>query len=206
MTKKQNTLKHQTSVYITPSLLNAWIYCLEGEFSNEKSYEELIKQIKKEPIDLSNNEAVQKGIAFEKECCDGLDKDISPIINGGIFQFKAHREAEIDGVNVLLYGILDVLKGGKIYDIKRVRLYEPGKYFTSMQHHFYLSFFTQNQVREFTYLIKDDELIFHHETYYNEGDSVHFEKCKKVVSDFFNWLKIHNLYDIFLDKWKQKGE
>lgn len=45
-------------------------------------------------------------------------RKIADIIQGAQIQVKAQREITVDGMNFLVYGILDALKAGVIYDVK----------------------------------------------------------------------------------------
>lgn len=202
-----------TPFLVTPSLLNSWAYiflasqnvreaasdtmCLEdkAEQASERAKEEFIDTLKK--VEKPPNEAMQKGIDFERECYLG-NTPISPIIEGGAFQIVGKKEVIIDNIPVLLYGRLDVLKNGTIYDIKRVRQYKTQKYLKSYQHGFYLDLFEEASM--FTYLAYDDGEKLHQETYYRG-------QCKPtetVVKEFFGWLKMNNLWEIYEDNWKSK--
>lgn len=48
---------------------------------------------------------------------EGASK-VAEIIKGGVIQVKASRVLETAGMNFLVYGILDALKAGTIYDVK----------------------------------------------------------------------------------------
>lgn len=202
-----------TPFLVTPSLLNSWAYiflasqnvreaasdamCLEdkADQASERAKEEFIDTLKK--VEKPPNEAMQKGIDFERECYLG-NTPISPIIEGGAFQIVGKKNVIIDDIPVLLYGRLDVLKNGTIYDIKRVRQYKAQKYLKSYQHGFYLDLF--EEASTFTYLAYDDGEKLHQETYYR-GQYIPTET---VVKEFFGWLKINNLWEIYEEHWKSK--
>ena len=199
---------------ITPSLLNSWArmwtcadFVKEEEndkisiddkidIAREKAKEEFINVLNRIPT--PTNKYMQMGIDFEKECYDGTTC-ISPIINGGSYQIVGKKDTKIDGINFLMYGRLDVLKGGTIYDIKRVGRYSVQKYQKSYQHAFYLYLFSRAE--KFTYLIYDGNNL-HTETYYR-SDCV---DIKSVVKMFIEWLKENDLIDIYLNKWLCKGD
>jgi hypothetical protein len=140
---------------------------------------------------------MQRGIDFEEECYKG-NTIISPIIENGAYQISGKKVIRVSGIDILLYGRLDVLKGGTIYDIKRVTKYAPQKYQKSYQHPVYLELFPD--AKQFTYLVYDDTEKLHTETYYRD------ECCdvKGVIADFLRWLKENDLFEVFVSKWKSK--
>lgn len=202
-----------TPFLVTPSLLNSWAYiflasqnvreaasdtmCLEdkADQASERAKEEFIDTLKK--VEKPPNEAMQKGIDFERECYLG-NTPISQIIEGGAFQIVGKKNVIIDDIPVLLYGRLDVLKNGTIYDIKRVRQYKAQKYLKSYQHGFYLDLF--EEASTFTYLAYDDGEKLHQETYYRGQ----YTPTETVVKEFFGWLKLNDLLEIYEEHWKSK--
>lgn len=207
MTKKKESLNR---LLITPSLLNSWLYiwncvdnvresekdeiCLEDKIldTQAKAKEDFINTLNR--IKTPPNQYMQMGIDYEEECYKG-NTDVSPIIKGGAYQIVGMKNETIDGIDFLLYGRLDVLKGGIIYDIKRVMKYSVQKYFKSCQHSFYFELF--GRAYQFTYLIYDGNRL-HTETYYRE-DCV---DIKQVISNFIRWLKENDLFEIYKEKWK----
>lgn len=195
---------------ITPSLLNSWLYiwnCVDNVHETEKdticledkkmdaqvkAKEDFINTLKRLPSEP--NKYMQMGIDFEDECCQGRQPEISPIIEGGSYQIVGKKNVTIGGYNFLLYGRLDVLKGGVIYDIKRVMKYTPQKYLKSCQHGFYFKLF--DRAYEFTYLIYDGNKL-HTETYYRDE----VESIDKLILDFIDWLKENNLFELYKEKW-----
>ena len=122
---------------ITATLLNSWQwiwdcanYIVESE-TDELSKEDKITlaqgKAKAEFVDLlmrkpiPDNENMRLGREYEDKVCTGLDEVFSPIVENGAFQVTVTKDVDILGVPITLYGVLDVLKGGKIYDIKRIR-------------------------------------------------------------------------------------
>ncbi len=209
MTKQATDL----SLLVTPSLLNSWAYifqallnakeaesdqiCLEdkADLIREKAKREFIETLQR--VEKPPNEAMQKGIDFERDCYLGKTP-ISPIIEGGAFQIVGKKNVTINGVGVLLYGRLDVLKNGTIYDIKRVRQYKAQKYIKSYQHGFYLDLFEEADT--FTYLVYDDSEKLHQETYYRGQ----YTPTETAVAEFFGWLKMNDLWDIYEQNWKRR--
>lgn len=192
--------------YVTATLINSWLFYMKSR----EEYEEQAKQdflnclnkVKTEPT-----EAMQKGIDFENKIrlCDEQNlysrtdiavNEITDYIKGGLWQETVSKVVDVDGLNVLVYGKADVIKMDTIYDIKRVKSYEIGKYSKSVQHLFYL-FCTKLPV--FRYLVSDGNSVFV-ETYtlnaYTEA------MTKSNIKEFFDWLKITGRFETYLEKWK----
>ena len=175
---KPATVSDSDTFLITPSLLNSWAniwncvdYVRESEkdeisledkqsLAREQAFCEFLDTLNRLPSEP--NIYMQRGIDFEEECYKG-NTVISPIIENGAYQISGKKVIKVDGINVLLYGRLDVLKGGIIYDIKRVTKYAPQKYLKSYQHPVYLELFPDAQ--KFVYLVYDDTEKLHTETY-----------------------------------------
>jgi len=212
MIESKTLLLNKDRYLITPSLLNSWAYiwlcgenvreaqsdevCIEDKIlvAQEKAYNDFItvlNRIKTEP-----NEFMLRGIEYEDECYKG-NTDCSPIIEGGAYQIVGKKEETIDDIDFLLYGRLDVLKGGIIYDIKRVSKYSTQKYLKSYQHPFYFELF--KECDEFDYLIYDGDTL-HIETYYRDQ----VVDIKSVISQFIKWLKKNNLLELYKEKWRSK--
>lgn len=211
MIKKAESISNQATkepyYRVSASLLNKWSdifncedYVKESD-DDTMSYEDKVlnkmKLMEHEFIDMLNkiptpqNEYMLRGIEFENKVCNGLDKEFSPIVENGTFQLKKAKKVIIDGEPILLYGILDVLKGGRIYDIKRVSNYKYPKYKKSHQHSMYLELFPS--AYDFTYIIRDDKGNSYYENYIRENiEDIYF-----VISQFITYLKSKNLFEIF---------
>ena len=207
------TSQATSSYLITPSLLNAWAYIWESaenvrESESEsvsledkqsearaKAFVEFMRTLNRVPSEP--NEFMKRGIEFEEACYRG-ETVISPIIKGGTFQIVGTKRVRVVGMSFLMYGRLDVLKGGRIYDIKRVSRYSPGKYKRSYQHGFYMELFPK--AYEFDYLAYDGNAL-HVETYYPDQ----CEPIAKAIAQFMRWLKANNLLGIYKEKWKSKS-
>ena len=152
---------------VTHSLLSSWLHLIR-----ENPYEDLTTEgdplaefmlvLRREPT--PRTEAMQNGIDFENlvtAIVNGHDDPNNPwnwaagqiaaIIKGGQLQFKARRTIQVRGMDVVLYGRLDALKAGTIYDIKFSKGYERGKFYSSTQHPTYIllfSVFPKNPTRK----------------------------------------------------------
>ena len=209
MTKEVNALNNERYL-ITPSLLNSWAWIWECKNSvkdnendnisledkqseaQEKAFEDFIKTLKREPFEP--NEYMLAGIEFEKECYEGKTC-VSPIIEGGAYQIVGMKNVDVDGMSFLMYGRLDVLKGGIIYDIKRIWKYALQKYKWSTQHGFYLDLFPN--ANKFEYLAYDGFKL-HREVYYR-GE---YKPTVEVIKDFIKWLKENDLLELYKEKWR----
>lgn len=194
---------------ITPSLLNSWAYIwlsklavkeaesdtisLEDkqDLASKKAYEEFLNTLNR--VKTPPNEYMLRGIEFEEECYKG-NTCISPIIQGGAFQIVGKKEVEIDQTPFLMYGRLDVLKQGVIYDIKRVSQYRTQKYYYSHQHGFYMDLFPE--ATQFTYLAYDGSKL-HQETYYRGQ----YKPTETAISEFKQWLKENDLWETYESLW-----
>ena len=140
---------------VTHSLLNSWSYALkenpyEDMTSERDPMADFLATLRREPIPTS--EAMQNGIDFEdlvtavlKGTADpghrwyNAASEVATLIKGAQLQHKASRTVRIAGRDVFLYGRLDALKAGIIYDIKFTSSYDAGKYYDSTQHPMYLA-------------------------------------------------------------------
>lgn len=195
---------------ITPSLLNAWgwiweceksvkvsetdLMCIEDKVSvaKEKAFDDFIKALYREKTEP--NTYMLEGIKFEEDTYDGKTC-FSETVKNGAFQIVGKKEVKVDGLNFLMYGRLDVLKGGTIFDIKRVWKYSLPKYNNSYQHGFYLDLF--GNAKKFTYLIWDGYKP-HKETYFRDE----VKSTTEVIHLFIKWLKENGLFGVYKEKWK----
>jgi len=183
---------------VTTSLLNSWLYIWKAsEEYTEKAYSDFVDSLQK--VKQPPNEAMLLGIAFEDDCIAGKVPGISEIIEGGAFQYKAKKEIKVDDIDVMLYGKIDVLKAGIVYDIKRTSKYEVNKYFDSMQHHMYLTMIPE--ATEFHYLANDGFTTYWES--YTRDDLI---DLVPVIRNFFNWLKDRNLWGIYETHWLARKE
>lgn len=191
-------IKRAKPLLITASLLNSWIYLFDNQLSDEKiAFDDFLKVLNREPTEQT--EAMKLGNEFEQECYDGKVSGISNLIESGAFQVSASKIEIINGLTFVLYGRLDVLKNGIIYDIKRVSRYnDVQKYYTSAQHPMYLELIPQ--AKEFIYLISDGELIYQEK--YTRKDFI--KPIQGIITDFVNWLKRNDLFEKYVEKWESK--
>lgn len=200
---------------MTHSLLSSWLYAMqdnpyEDATSDRDSFAEFMMTLRREQTPTT--EAMQKGIDFEnlvtaivngEQTPSDWDKwynaasEVAAIVRGGCLQYKAKKEIKVAGITFLLYGRLDALKAGTIYDIKFSSSYDKGKYVDSTQHPTYLELIPQ--AGEFTYLVSNGGTVWK-ETYRRDETP----DIRDVISDFVSWLGENNLMDVYKEHWEAK--
>lgn len=190
--------------YITPTLLNSWQYNIKNG-----TLEDFIKVLNKEQFEATEN--ILKGFAYEKYMQENYSETL-----GGAYQVKVSKEYG----DYLLYGIIDCLKGGIIYDYKYTANYEVGKFFNNHQTLMYLDMVPE--ARKMVYLITNKfEKIEYADNNFKDIKSVAYdigdifreeytkdlfpETIESVLYKFIAWLKAYNLYDLYTEKWKCKN-
>jgi hypothetical protein len=191
------TSKH--SFKVTATLLNSWNYIYEVDDDKTKeafdSFVKTLQRIKEPP-----NFFMQRGLDFEKDCYNGLVPDISKIIRDGAFQVYVEKQIKVDDLDVKLVGVLDCLKEGVIYDIKRVNQYDLQKYYQSNQHQMY--FELVGDADKFVYLIAagtNNEYVSFYQEEYTRADKV---DITKVISNFFKFLRDNKLWETYTKNWE----
>lgn len=194
---------------ITPTLLNNWQYLVESEGDYQlqlENFKQLLNRVPTKPT-----KAMIEGNEFEDRVCSGADKELSPIVAGGVYQVPCHKKIYIKELNMyfLLYGRIDVVKCGHIYDIKHTRQYKNPKFYNSFQHKIYLV--CVPSALDFTYIGKDTAI----EKGDMEGDNSYFEEkylrkpfflhdIEIGIINFIAFLKHQKLLDVYLEKWLAK--
>lgn len=200
---------------ITHSLLSSWLYAIkddprEDATTERDKYAEFMNALNRLPS--PPNKAMQDGIDFENLVTQISDspslferyaekprwydaaREIAGIVRGGQFQFKARKPVNVGGMEFVLFGKLDVLKAGSIYDIKFSKSYDRGKYYGSTQHPMYLELVPE--ALDFTYLVSNGTDIWS-ETYTREETRSIFP----IIADFTDWLRYQSLFPVYAEKW-----
>ena len=189
--------------YITPTLLNSWQYNIKNG-----TLEDFIKVLNKEEFEPS--QSILKGFENEKYMQENYEETLN-----GAYQVKVSKEYG----DYLLYGIIDCLKGGIIYDYKYTQNYEVGKFFNNHQTLMYLEMIPE--ARKMVYLITnkfnkieypDIEFTDVSKIEYEVGDIFREEYTKdmfpetidSILHKFEQWLKQYNLFDLYVEKWQCK--
>lgn len=168
--------------YISPSLLNSWLYVINSEYANPQDFLDYLNRVEKE-----TTEAQQKGLDFEDKVYKGEIEIYNEYVKDGLYQVKVGKFFDN---NIFLLGIIDVLQPNRIYDIKTTKNYEVGKYFKTSQHIIY-PYCTG--VQNFSYLINEE--CYKEDYVYKEG------QCEQLVNDFLRYLKVTDLFNIWKEKW-----
>jgi len=127
---------------------------------------------------------------------------VADVLKGAQLQVKAMRNTFILGNNLLLYGILDGLKAGVIYDIKFLNkgmggAELAGKYLESPQHPMYFEIVPD--AYEFRYLVSDGTDLYI-ETYSREETP----PIEEEINNFFSWLNLTSFLPIYKELWVAK--
>jgi hypothetical protein len=147
--------------------------------------DDFLKVLNREPIEKT--EAMAKGDEFEKWAIESIDE-----VRGGVYQYSASKQFG----DYLLYGRIDVLKAGIIYDIKYTGNYEVGKFYGSYQTLIYLELVPEAQ--KMVYLIGNNGENIYREEYTRED----CEPVENVLRQFEQWLKVNGLYQRYAEKWR----
>ena len=127
----------------------------------------------------------------------GAASRIAAIVGGGVLQHRARKEVCVGGLTLVLYGRLDALLAGGIYDIKFSKGYDRGKYFDSTQHPTYLELVPEAE--HFTYLVSNGTDVWQEKYRREETPSIFL-----VISDFLDWLTARDLLGLYQEKWLAK--
>ena len=195
------------STLITQTLISSWNYlhnCWDESYDDAK--ESFLNTLNR--IRTPANEAIQNGLDFEREvykCASGEERTphtkwedginaVATRLKGAQTQVSCKSELQLDGNHFVVYGILDALRAGVIYDVKFVNksfgsVELAGKYLESPQHPTYL--FLVPEAREFQYLVSDGKDLYT-ETY-TRADTRPFPD---LLKEFIASLKRMNLYDL----------
>ncbi len=175
-------------------------------FKKDNGYEDFLKTLNREST--PQTQAMMNGNKFEgmvQAACEGYPPDenhkwykpvieIAEIVKGGAYQAKIYRDLKIGNTTFIVYGVLDFLKAGIIYDTKFSTTYKVGKYLDSPQHPFYM--YLVPEAEAFIYLISEGEYVYK-ESYYPE------DACspESLILPFMNFLDKYNLMNIYTEKW-----
>ena len=134
----------------------------------------------------------------------------------GAYQVKVSKEYG----DYLLYGIIDCLKGGIIYDYKYTQNYEVGKFFNNHQTLMYLEMIPE--AKKMVYLITNKfEKTEYPDFNFNDIANIEYkvgdifreeytkdmfpETMDSILYKFEEWLKQYDLFELYKEKWKCKS-
>ncbi len=122
---------------------------------------------------------------------------VAQIVGGGVLQYRASKTIEVGGLTLVLYGRLDCLKSGEIYDIKFSKGYDRGKYTDSTQHPTYLELVPE--ARGFTYIVSNGNEVWTERYRRDETPAI-----IPTISDFLDWMQAMGFLDTYKEKWLGK--
>lgn len=192
---------------ITQSLLASWQRIYDAESGAWEEFMDTLNRIPKQPT-----EAMLDGRRFENCVNAVLDgehidpshewnkpvRQLAAYLYGSQKQVNLYREIEVNGVPLLLNGVLDYLRAGVIYDTKFSKHYYLNKYLHSPQHPMYFALVPE--AREFQYLSCDGTYVYR-ETYRPEDT----EPIEATIRRFLHFLDEHGLMELYKDKWKVRN-
>ncbi len=198
---------------MTHSLMSSWLYAMkenpfEDMTSERDPLAEFMSTLNKEPT--PPNEAMANGIAFEdlvtaitqgrgdpKDRWYDAASKVARIVGGGVLQYRASKAIEVGGLTLVLYGRLDCLKSGEIYDIKFSKGYDRGKYTDSTQHPTYLELVPE--ARGFTYIVSNGSEVWTERYRRDEAPAI-----IPTISDFLDWMQAMGFLETYKEKWQTK--
>lgn len=200
---------------ITQSLLSAWSYahtCYES--CAENAYTDFLNTLNRIPGERTSER--RNGSEFENEVYKealGINrtphgdwekgiKAVATVIKGAPTQVRVQAELSAGKNTILVYGILDALKAGTIYDVKFCNKSFSsedlaGKYLDSVQHPAYL--YMVPEAKDFTYLVSDGEDLYT-ETYTRKNS----RPFPEIVEEFLQSIDAMGLMPVYLEKWQAK--
>lgn len=199
---------------ITHSLLSSWVWAMkdnpyEDATTETDKTEDFLKSLNREPI--KRTPAMQNGIDFEDlvaEITTGKGnpshkwyeaaKEIVGIVgHNSPLQYRAMKEVTVGKHNLLLYGRLDALRAGVVYDIKFSGSYERGNFVDSTQHPMYMELVPE--AKRFDYVVSNGKVVWTES--YTRDDT---PSINPIIESFLAWLQVHDLMHIYQEKWQSK--
>ena len=200
---------------ITQTLLSSWAYVFNcRDECAEDAMADFLRTLNREKTEAT--EAMLDGIAFENEvykAASGIARQphekwergiqaVATALRGAQTQVKAQRDMDAHGMKFLVYGILDGLRAGVIFDVKKKSksfgsLDLAGDYLDSAQHPAY--FYIVPEAYEFRYLVSDGQDLYV-ETYRPE-------ECRPfpdIVDEFIPSIESLGLLPLYKEKWAAK--
>ena len=199
--------KQSNKYLLTQSLISSWLWALKLD----NGYEDFLKTLRREPI--RQTKAMLEGIRFEN-CLNAVlngsniepthewykpIKTLYPVLKGAQQQAAMSKDIVVNNVAFVLYGKLDYLKAGVIYDTKYSKTYHVGKYLDSPQHPMYFALVPE--AYKFKYKICDGNMVYT-ETYRPDET----ENIETIIKHFMAFLDRMNLVDMYQENWRSRYE
>lgn len=191
-------------IRVTKTLLDSWLF----SFKREDGYDDFLRTLNREKIQPT--EAMLNGVKFENvlnSTLNGEDptghewekpvREMAGELWGAQQQVTLFREIKVDKQTLLLHGVLDYLREGRIWDCKFTKNYHLNKYHwnATSQTAMYLSL--APEAYEFEYIISDGKWVYR-EKY--PRDIV--PPIEPTIRAFMKFLKEHNLWNTYEEKWR----
>ena len=125
----------------------------------------------------------------------GAARKVAEMLQGCQLQVTATKPVTIRGMELLLKGRLDALRGGSIYDIKFSKNYTRGKYQDSTQHPMY--FRLVDGAMYFTYVISNGTEVWTEQYGFDEAENLNL-----IIEYFLDWLEEHRLMETYKNCWQ----
>ena len=195
-------------VRVTKSLLDAWLY----SFKKADGYEDFLRTLNREKIqptqamldgtryeNMLNNVLNGEPLYMDNEYYDVL-MEMACELQGSVQQVTLFQDIMVDDQPTLLHGVLDFLIAGHIYDCKFSKTYHLNKYYWeyTAQTGMYLALVPE--AKDFTYIITDGDYVYR-ERYPREI----VPSIETTIRQFFAYLKSHELWEIYIEKWRVKN-
>lgn len=204
-----------SGILITQSLISSWDYAMNSrEECQEEAYQSFLDTLHKIPKEQTPE--MLNGILFEDEVYraarseprDAHEKweagiqSVASIVRGAPFQIRLSRHLRVSGEDLLVYGVLDSMKAGTIYDVKFLNKSFgsadlAGKYLDSPQHPAYL--FLAPEALDFVYLVSDGKDLYTER--YTRKNTRPFSE---IAAEFLDFLRAANLFDTYKELWSAK--
>lgn len=197
----------QPKYKIYPTLLDSFIYYQSSE--SDQAEQDLINKINRVPF---FSEAAEKGTRFNKviDCVlDGnnidtsefdskLIEEISEILADSILQVYTSCQINTGKGIVLMYGYIDYVKEDRVIDLKTTSKYDLGKYYDSIQRHFYPVSLTMagNEINTFEFLVTDFENVYSEVYKFDYAESLNI--LENTLENFIDFLEAKR--DLITDK------
>lgn len=123
---------------------------------------------------------------------------VATMVQGAQLQYVAKKHVTIAGMDFMLYGRLDAMKEGRIFDIKYSGSYERGKFRDSTQHPMYYSLVPE--MMNFTYVVSNGSDVWTEMYWWDE-----IPRIEPVITDFIQWLMDMNLMETYKQYWGALG-
>lgn len=190
---------------MTQSLLSSFGWMLKSD--DPAAREDFVRTLRREPTEQT--EPMCNGLEFERLVTlvvAGHDPPethkwrngilaTADRLRGATFQVRLSCDLAVDDVTFLLYGVLDALKAGDVFDTKFSGTYHLNKYLSSPQTPMYFKLCPE--AKRFTYLISDGEYLYREWYYPDEVRPIEWH-----IRGFMAYMHRSGLIGLYKEKWR----